>query len=95
MQPRPYYGVNGFYWHAERLALEGSHPSLEDELQEKRVTYLVLDDDFAADLNRTTTMYRAGTQRYLDTCTTLAGGFDDPTYGRIEVLRIATGCTAR
>jgi 4-amino-4-deoxy-L-arabinose transferase-like glycosyltransferase len=95
MQPRRYFGVNGFFWHAERLALEGAYPSLEDEVQEKRVGYLVVDGDFAADLNRTTAAYRDGAERFIDTCTAIAGVVDAASYGRIEVRRISTGCTAR
>ena len=95
MQPRRYFGVNGFFWHAERLALEGAYPSLEDEVQEKRVGYLVVDGDFAADLNRTTAAYRDRSERYIDTCTAIAGVVDAASYGRIEVRRITTGCTAR
>ena len=95
MQPRRYFGVNGFLWHAERLTLGGTYPSLEDEVHEKRVGYLLVDGDFAADLNRTTAAYREGSQQYLEGCTTIAGVVEAASYGRIEVRRISTGCTAR
>jgi 4-amino-4-deoxy-L-arabinose transferase-like glycosyltransferase len=95
LQPRRYFGVNGFRWHAERLGLEGTYPSLEDEAREKRVAYLLVDGDFAADLGRTTAAYRDESRRYLDTCTAIAGTVDAASYGRIEVRRINTGCTVR
>jgi hypothetical protein len=95
LQPRRYFGVNGFRWHAERLALEGTYPSLEDEVREKRVGYLLVDGDFAADLSRTTAAYRDESRRYLDTCTAIGGTVDAASYGRIEVRRINTGCTVR
>lgn len=95
LQPRRYYGVNGLLWHAERLALDGTYPSLEDEVQQKRAGYLLVDTDFDADLRRTTAAYRDGSRRYLDGCTAIAGVVDAASYGRIELRRIETGCTAR
>jgi hypothetical protein len=90
---RRYFAVNGFWVHSERVSpVNGGSLSFREEVDAKSASYVVVDRDFQADLDRTVAAYRLDAVRFLDECTSVAGVLDDVTYGRMEVRRIS--CSA-
>lgn len=86
---RPYFAVNGLWQHARRVAVADGGPSLAGEVRAKRASYLLVDRDFLADLDRTTAEYKEAATSFIDGCSRLVGVVEDATYGRIEVRRVS------
>jgi hypothetical protein len=86
---RRYFAVNGFSQHARRVSVSGDHPSFREEAHAKGASYVVVDRDFLADLDRTVPAYRLDAVRFIEDCSAVAGVLNDVTYGRIEVRRIS------
>jgi hypothetical protein len=89
LSDRRYFAVNGFSLHSRRLSLSGNHPSFREEVHAKGASYLIVDGDFLADLERTVPVYRRDAVRFIDDCSVIVGVLNDVTYGRIEVRRIS------
>jgi hypothetical protein len=84
-----YFAVNGFWQQSQRVSVSGDLPSFREELHRKGASYLVVDRDFLADLDRTVAAYRLDAVRFVDDCSVVVGVLDDVTYGRIEVRRVS------
>ena len=86
---RRYFAVNGFWQHSRRVSVSGDFPSFREELHTKGASYVVVDRDFLADLDRTVPAYRLDAVRFIDDCSVIVGVVNDVTYGRIEVRRFS------